>query len=166
MAASKKKTIKKEEVPIFASEEQLREVRQEIKDLERMLEEDKRRKEPKIQDVSSVQAEILKKQQYVMRHSPTTLRGEASNKAYKEAKELEKLIKDNMLPSNKFYQKSSSDKDSHLKYRNFEDAVRQQIKFQTDPKLKQATLKYKYLMSRITGGDPAATNLERLRPNR
>ncbi len=128
-----------------------------------MLKEDAQRKVPKITDIAGVKAEILKKQQYIERFSPPMLRGENANRAYKEAKELEKTIKDNMPKSSLYGQHYPRGSDSHLQAQKFEEAVRQQIHFQTNPELKQAVLKYKHLMARIDPSDPTVRNIERLR---
>jgi uncharacterized membrane-anchored protein YjiN (DUF445 family) len=160
------KPKKEEPIPVFASEANIASVRADIKELENMLEEDKRRPTPKITNPTEVRSEIIKKQQYIERNSPSTFRGEAANRAYKEAKELEKLIKNNMPKSSEFYQQYPKGTDSHLKAQKFEEAVRKQVKFQSDPAIQKAVLRYKYLMSRLSGGDPATRNIERLRANR
>ncbi len=167
MAAPKKKVAKRPDpIPVFASEAQIKSVKEEIRELEGMLLEDSQRKVPKIQDVGSVKAEILKKEQYVLRNSPSKLKGEAANKAYKEAKELEGIIKKNMPKGKSYHQPYPKSGASHLKSQNFEDAVRQQMAFQMNPQIKTAVLKYKNIMARLSGGDPHETNIERLRSGR
>lgn len=157
------KKPKKEVVPVFASEETLKEVKRDIKELEIMLKEDSARARPMIQDPASIKAEILKKQQYVLRHSPTGLRGDNANKAYKEAKELERIIKANMPGKKTYYKRYPKNEDDHSKHTDFENAVKQQIKFQTDPKVKHAIARYKYLMGRLDPQNPTVRNIERLR---
>lgn len=157
---------KKESYPIFASKERIKEVQSDIKELEFMLKEDSLRKIPKITDIAGVKAEIFKKQQYIERHSPTMLRGENANRAYKEVKKLEKTIKENMPKSSLYGQHYPRGSDSHLQTQKFEEAVRQQMHFQTNPELKQAVLKYKHLMARLSGNDPSERNIERLRSSR
>ncbi len=164
MAVQKKK--KAESFPIYATKERIKEVESDIRELELMLKEDSQRKVPKITDIAGVKAEILKKQQYIERYSPATLRGENANRAYKEAKELEKTIKENMPKSSLYGQHYPRGSDSHLKAQKFEEAVRQQIHFQTNPELKQKILKYKHLMARIDPSDPTVRNIERLRSAR
>lgn len=178
MVAQKKKPVKGakakrlpnsriiEPLPIYASEDRIKEVKNDIRELEFMLKEDAQRKQPKITDVSSVKAEILKKQQYIERCSPPAFRGENANRAYKEAKELERIIKDNLLKSSRFGQHYPKGDDSHLKQQKFEEAVKQQIKFMTNPTIKQAVQKYKYIMSRLDPHDPTVRNIERLRSGR
>ncbi len=167
MTAPKKKVTKRPDpVPIFATEAQLNSVKQDIKELEGMLIEDSRRKVPLIQDTASVKSEILKKQQYILRNSPTGFRGEAANKAYKEAKELEQLIKKNMPKGNAYHQPYPKGSASHLKQQKFEEAVRQQVAFQTNPQIQNAVLKYKNIMARLDPHDPTVRNIERLRVSR
>jgi len=169
MVAQKKKPTKSkrpEPIPVFASPERLKEVQQDIHELEVMLEEDAKRPVPKITDPTSVKAEILKKQQYIMRHSPPAFRGENANKAYREAKECEKIIRENMPKASMFAQNYPKSTDSYSKQQKFEEAVKQQVRFMTDPKIKQAVNRYKYLMSRLSGGDPRERNIERLRSTR
>ncbi len=162
----KTKTKKSEALPIYASEARIKEVENDIKELEFMLKEDAQRKEPKITDPDSVKAEILKKQQYIERCSPPAFRGENANRAHKEAKELEKIIKDNLLKSSQFSQQYPKGSDSHNKQQKFEEAVKQQMHFMTNPKIKQAVQKYRYLMSRLDPHDPTVRNVERLRSGR
>jgi hypothetical protein len=163
----KKATVKKPEaIPVFASKERIAEVKNDIRELESMLKEDAQRKVPKITDVDGVKAEIFKKQQYIERHSPAQLRGENANRAFKEAKELERIIKEKMPKASVFGQHYPKGGDSHLKQQKFEEAVRQQMHFMSDPKVKQAAQKYKYIMARLSGGDPRESNIERLRSAR
>ena len=86
--AGKKAAKKKNSAPeIFASEDRIREVKNEIRELETMLREDEARGERrKIHDVAGIKSEIIKKQQYVEKFSPSKLTGEAANRAYREAK--------------------------------------------------------------------------------
>ncbi len=164
MAVQKKK--KAESFPIYATKERIKEVESDIRELELMLKEDATRKVPKITDPAGVKAEILKKQQFILRNSPPVFRGENANRAYKEAKELEKVIKDNMPKSSLYNQHYPRGSDSHLKQKKFEDAVRQQMAFQTNRQLKQAVLKYKSIMSRLDSSDPTVRDIERLRSAR
>jgi hypothetical protein len=162
--AGKKAVKKKDSTPVFASEENLRDVKNEIRELESMLREDEARGDKrKIQDVMQVKAEILKKQQYIERHSPSKLRGEAANKAYKEARELEKVIQENMPKANDYYQRQPKNSDSYSRQQDFEAAVRQQIHFQSNPELKRAQMKYKAIMAQLDPQNPTVRNLERLR---
>jgi hypothetical protein len=162
MATSKKKT--KESTPILLTETQIRETQSEIRELEGMLKQDEQRGDKrKISNPDEIRAEILKKTQYLERLSPRKLVGNAANQAYKEAKEIEKMLKEAMPTTNEFYRKYPKNSDSHLKHQKFEEAVRKQMAFQANPKLKEAAMKYKYLMSRLSGGDPQERNLERLR---
>lgn len=172
MVAPKKKPVKTakakkpEPFPVYASETQIKEFQRDIKELEIMLAEDRQRKQPKITDPDGVKAEILKKQQYIERHSPPKLRGDNANKAYKEAKQLEKIIKENMPKSSAFNQQYPKGSDSYNKQQKFEEAVKQQMRFMSNPKVKQAVLKYKYIMARLSGNDPSERNIEKLRANR
>ncbi len=152
----------------FATPQEIQAVRQEIHELEGMLEEDRRLfpKNPKIQDEVAFRADILKKTQWLERMSPTKLRGEASNKAYREMKELERVLKEAMPTQRQCHRRAAGQKDSHLQYRNFEDAVARQIRFQTDPKLTEAAYRYKWLAARVDPSDPTLRNIERLRPGR
>ena len=157
---------KKPENSIFATPERIKEVQGEIRELEIMLTEDSHRGQPKISDVDGVKAEIIKKQQYIERHAPAKFRGANANRAYKRAKELERIIKENMPKSSLYGQQYPKGADSHLKQQKFDEAVRQQMHFQSDPKLKQAQLEYKHLMARLDPGDPTVRNIERLRSQR
>lgn len=158
-----KKVKPVEAIPIFATESQIKSVQQDIRDLEIMLAEDRQRKVPLIQDVIAVKADIIKKQQYILRNTPSLLKGDAANRAYKEAKALEAIIKEKMPSANKYHQPYPKGETSHLKQQKFEDAVRQQIAFQTNPVIQQAVLKFKSIMARLDPQNPMVRNIERLR---
>jgi hypothetical protein len=169
MVAPKKKPAKAkkpEALPVYATPERLKEVNAEIHELETMLAEDAKRPQPKITDPDGVRAEILKKSQYVMRHSPPSFRGENANRAYREAKELAKFLQENMPKKSLYHQHYPKTSDSYSKQQKFEEGVRQQMQFMTDPKIKQAAIRYKYIMARLSGGDPHERNIERLRSGR
>ncbi len=143
----------------LATPQQCTEIRQEINHLERMLESDKRSRSPKIQDVEEFKAEISKKKKMLEAHAPKALRGKNKDKAFKRAKELGKFIEEQMPKSKDYFKqgpKRGCDND-------FDRTVRQQIIFQTDPKIQKAIHEYKNLMGRLEPNDPTIRNIERLR---
>ena len=114
---------------------------------------------PKITDVREFMGIINEKKSILENHIPLKLRGQASNKALARTKELAKKIKDE-LPSKKDYfmpyPKDGSSSD-------FERIVKQQVRFQTDPKIQSMVREYKHLLRRIDPSDPTISNIERLR---
>ncbi len=139
------------------------ELKQEINTLERMLKADKVSKHPKIQDEVEFVGNIKKKKEELRIHAPVKLTGQNANKAYALAKKLRGILEKHMPTSKAYFQDQTRDKDSHDKKRNFENAVLQQIAFQTNPKLQMVAQRYKHLMRRIDPDDPNISNLETIR---
>jgi len=164
----KKKSRRPLPETVFASESQIRAVKNDIVEMERMLIDDKKLfpKNPHIQDEVAFKAEIIKKQQWIERVSPKALKGEAANKAYTEMKNLQELVKDRMPKSSLFYQRYPKGSDPHKSVQKFEEGVRAQMAIQNDPVLKKAQFRIKYLAARLDPANPELRNLERLRPNR
>lgn len=139
------------------------ELKQEINYLEKMLKDDKSSKSPKIQDEVEFVAQIKKRKHELKNHMPAKLEGQQANKAYELAKKLKVYIQNRMPSKKAYFQKQIRDSDGHSKHRDFEDAVNQQIAFQTDPKIQKAVRAYKHIMSRLDPNDPRIRNIEMLR---
>lgn len=143
----------------LATPQQVKEIGADINHLEKMLEVDKRRPHPKIQDVAEYNEEIKKKKILLTNHAPKPLRGKNKDKAAKRIKELDSYIKDQMVRKadfNKRYPKDSCDND-------FERAVNQQMAFQSNPEIQKAIKERKHLWGRLEPQDPMIRNVENLR---
>jgi len=134
------------------------EIRAEINHLEKMLQADRRSRSPKIQDEAEFMAEIKKKKDILEKHAPRELRGRSKDNAWKRVKELDAFIKEHM-PSKREYFMRPTDGGVN----DFERAVRQQMKFQSDPKIQRAVQERKYWMGRLEPKDPTVRNIENLR---
>jgi hypothetical protein len=145
---------------VHLSVDQIRGIKQDIKELENMLKADKASGRPKIQNEAEFVAEIKKKKKLLKDHSPKELRGQNKNKAYARAKELREIIADAMPKKRDYYQRYPKGGDmTH----DFDRTVRQQMAFQKDKKLKQAVQEYKHIMRRLEPDDPTISNIELLR---
>ena len=147
----------------YMSEALLRENEGEVKSLERMLEEDRHRKNPKIQDEHLIREEIAKRKELIKQHGPHQLKGQRANKAYAEARELEGRIKEAMLSGKEFKRPYPTSKSSHRAEGDFEQAVQHEMRVMKDKKLKKDITRYKAIMRNIDPSDPTLTNIERLR---
>ena len=148
---------------ILMTKEQVAEAKKRISDAEKLLKDDRAWVRSKITDEAEIRKEIAKDQKLIADHSPRKLRGEKSNKAYKEAKLLAEKIKKAMPRVSEYYQRQPKDSDGHSKVSDFDRAVRQQMEFQTNPEIKQAIIRYKNIMRRIDPDHPTITNIEALR---
>lgn len=117
----------------------------------------------KIVDKEGVRREIEKKRKMIERYTPKKLTGEAANRAFKLARELEKRIKDAMPSAKDYFQRASRKNDGYSKQQSFEQAVNAQFKFQTDKKLQQDIVQYKALMGQLDPDNHELRNIERLR---
>ena len=147
----------------YMTEAQIRENEQDIRSLERMLEEDKHRSSPKIQDPYLIEKEIREKRELLKRHAPQKLKGNRANEAYAEAKRLEKRIQESLLRGKDYKQPYPTSKSSSHADRDFERAVQHEMKFMTDRELKRDITKYKAIMRNLDPDDPTLANIERLR---
>jgi len=93
------------------------------------------------------------------KHAPKQLRGKTKDKAAKRAKELGKFIEEQMPKSKDYFKQGPR----HGCDNDFDRTVKQQVIFQTDPKIQKAVQEYKYLMGRLEPQDPTIRNIERLR---
>jgi len=134
-------------------------IKQEIEGLENMLKADQSSKNPKIQDVGEFVQNIRKKKVVLENHVPKKFRGQTSNAAWSRAKDLGKKIKKELPGKKDYYMRYPKDDSSQ----DFERVVKQQVRFQTDPKIQSMVREYKHLMSRIDPSDPTIRNVERLR---
>ena len=141
----------------------IKELKQEINSLERMLKDDRASGRPKIQDEVEFKAQIKKRQKELDTHMPVKFTGQQANKAYDLAKKLKVYIQNRMPSKKAYFQKQIKDADGHSKYQDFENAVNQQIAFQTDPKIQKAVRAYKYIMAKLDPNDPRVRNIEMLR---
>ncbi len=149
---------------VYASGAQIRSAEDDIKHLEGMLRADRTRGDKrKISNESEILQEIKQKQSLIDEHIPHKLKGQTANKAYAEAKKLANEIKEAM-PSGRAYRQPYPGKNtSHKKERDFEDAVRQQVAFQTDKKLKMKVKRFRAMMAELDPSDPRVRNIENLR---
>ena len=143
----------------FITPAQAAKTRQEIENLEVMLQEDRKNKTPKITDIGEVMNQIRTKKAVLENHTPKKLRGQTSNSAYARAKELAAKIKDEMPGKKDYFMRYPKDESSS----DFERVVKQQVRFQTDPKIQSMVREYKNIMARIDPSDPTGRNIERLR---
>ena len=143
---------------VHATDRQIKEWEQEVKDLENMLKSDRVSENPKISDKVEFMKEINKKKKLIKNHSPKPLTGEEKNKWYAKAKEIEKVLQEHMPRKSAHGMKYPKGYDH-----DFERAVKQEIAYMTNPKLKRLQLAYKHIMRRLDPQDPTVTNIERLR---
>ena len=134
-------------------------IKQEIEGLENMLKADQSSKNPKIQDVGEFVQNIRKKKIVLENHVPKKFRGQTSNTAWARAKDLGEKIKKELPGKKDYYMRYPKDDSSQ----DFERVVKQQVRFQTDPKIQSMVREFKHLMSRIDPSDPTIRNIERLR---
>ena len=146
---------------VHASVDQIREIKNDIAHLERMLKADQSQTTPKITDVTEFKAEIAKKKKLIKNHAPKKLKGKEASKAYAKAKELKKIIQEAMPSSKEYYRPYPKGENGHNF--DFERAVKQQMAFQTDPKIQKAVINYKSILRRIDPDNPEITNIELLR---
>lgn len=158
----KKKTKQPIEKTLL-TEVQVREVRERIDAAEKMLNDPRDWVRKKITDPELIKYKMKKDEQLLEEYSPRKMRGANANKAYAEAKELAKKIKDAMPSSSDYFQRYPKNSDGHSKQADFERAVAQQVKFQTDPNILRMVARYKYIMARLDPSDPTIRNIEKLR---
>ena len=141
----------------------VKELKQEIKHLEGMYLADKASGNPKIGDKNEFFKDVNSKKKELKDFAPREFTGEARNRAYKEKKKLAKFIQSQMPKPNAYFQKQYRDSDSHGKYQDWEQAVQQQVHFQTDPNCIKAVRRYKNIAARLDSQDPTVKNIELLR---
>jgi len=144
---------------VHLSADNIRGIKNDIKELENMLSADIASGSPKIQNRAEFTREITEKKKILKDHTPKELRGANKNKAYKRVKELKKIISDAMPPSKEYYQPYPKAGSSY----DFERVVNQQMAFQTDKKMQSMVQEYKHLCRRLDPSDPTITNIELLR---
>jgi len=147
----------------FETVSNIKNIKAEIVNMERMLEADQKREQKKIQDPQKLKDEIKSKKKFLNEVTPKKLKGQSVNKAYKRAEQLQEVIKKEMLPENEFHRQYPKDSDGYLKKQEFERAVQQQMNFQTNPTIKKAISEYKTLMRTIDPDDPNVPNIENIR---
>jgi len=146
---------------VHASVDQIREIKNDIAHLERMLKADQSQTTPKITDVTEFKAEIAKKKKLIKNHAPKKLTGQKASKAYAKAKELKKIIQEAMPSSKEYYRPYPKGENGHNF--DFERAVKQQMAFQTDPKIQKAVQNFKSIMRRLEPENSEISNIELLR---
>lgn len=151
---------------------QIKELKDDIKETEKMLMTDQRSRNPKISSPGDVIKELKKKKAVVENHAPKPFKSvHEENKANAVVKQLAKFIQKHMPSNREYYQMYPKQKDKHgnpmtpdhRQKSDFDRVVKQQIFFQTDPKVKLAVQRYKHLMRRLDPNDPSITDIERLR---
>ena len=141
----------------------VKELKQEIKDLEGMYHADQASGSPKIGDRQEFFKDINKRKKELKDFAPKEFKGEARNRAYSELKKLRNFIKRQMPKSNMYFQKQIRNSDGHSKYQDFESTVQQQMHFQQDPNCVKAVRRYKNIAARLDPHDPTINNIELLR---
>lgn len=114
----------------------------------------------KIQDREAILQEIREKEKFLETYEPTKLKGEAANKAYAYAKELEGKIKESLQGSGDFYRKYAEQGKDGLA---FDRAVEHEMKLMQDKGYKQMVKEYKAIMRRLDPDNPSISNIERFR---
>ena len=140
--------------------QQAKEIGAEINHLERMLQVDRMSPSPKIQDVAEFRADIAKKKKILNNYTPKPFRGKNKDKAAKRIKELDSFIKEQMPSSKSYYQNYPKNGGCD---NDFERAVRQQMAFQSNPKVQKAVAERKNLVGRLEPQDPYIRSVENLR---
>lgn len=148
---------------VHLSNAQIAEIKSEINGLEAMLSHPDDHIRNKITDPEGVKKLIRKRQELLKVHTPKKLTGKSANKAYERAKELKEKIAEAMPTRGQYYQREPRPGDGHGKHRDFEEAVKQQMAFQTNPGLNAAVLEYKSIMRQLDPSDPTIANIENLR---
>jgi len=155
--------MQKKKEKSFETVSNIRNIKSEISSMERMLAADQKSEHKKIQDPQKIKDEIKSKKKFLNEVTPKKLKGQTANKAHKRIEQLQEVIKKEMLPENAFYKQYPKDSDGHSKKQEFEKAVQQQMKFQTDPVIKKAVSEYKTLMRQLDPDDSNAPNIENVR---
>lgn len=152
--------------------EQINQTKKDIADLENMLKADRSSRHPKITDEVEFLKDVKEKKQLLKDHAPQPFESDGQkNKAYEAAKKLRAFISAQMPSRRDYYQNYPREVDrygnpispDHNAKMAFDRAVRQQMKFQTHPKILRAVHLYKNIMRRIDPADPTITNIELLR---
>jgi len=150
---------------VYASPEQIREVKTEINQLTRMLkgkqiERGVFGRADKIQDKDAILQEIRQKEKFLETYEPKKLRGEAANKAYARAKELEEKISECLQGSKDYFQKYADKGKDGLA---FDRAVDHEMRLMKDKKYKQMVKEFRAIMRQLDPDNPTLGNLERFR---
>jgi len=157
---------------VHLSTTQIGGLKKEIKELEQMWKEDRQRARPKITDEAEFQKVIKDKKKLLVDHAPQPFQSEAQkNKAYAASKKLAEFISNQMPPKRAFFQMHPKETDKwgnpvmpdHTEKQEFDRTVRQQMRFQTNPKIQRAVHLYKNIMRRLDPMNPSIANIERLR---
>jgi len=160
----RKKAPKKSEFDlVHITPTQIREIKSEINELEKMFKADQASGRPKIQNEIEFKAEIKKKKKVLQNHAPKKLKGPKANRAYKLAKELKKKIQAAMPSSRAYFQQYPKSSDKHTKQADFERTVAQQVAFMQNSEIQQAVTQFKHIMRRLDSSDPTISNIEGLR---
>lgn len=146
-----------------------KELESEIKSLEKMLKSPAG--ERHIGDKAEFRKQIRKRKDELNNFSPKKLTGRKANEAYATAKRLRNYIQERMPGSKDYYRHYPRERDKdgnprtpdHTEKMDFERAVAQQMKFQTDPRIQKACAIYKNLMQRLDPDNPNVRNIENLR---
>lgn len=160
----KKKTPKKSEFDlVHITPAQVREIKSEVNELEKMFKADQASGRPKIQNEIEFKAEIKKKKKVLQNHAPKKLKGPKANRAYRLAKELKKKIQAAMPSSRAYFQQYPKSSDKHNRQADFERTVAQQIAFMQNSEIQRAIQQYKHILRRLDPNDPTVSNIEGLR---
>ena len=155
--------MRRRQEKIFLSESTIKDEKQEIERLERMLEKDRRSGRNLISDEALFKKEIEERKRHLEEHTPHKLTGQPQNRAYEEAKKLKKDIQEALLSHSKFHQPYPKANASQKKQREFQEAVEHETRILRDQALQEKMIRYKELMTRIDPDDPRVRNLENLR---
>ena len=139
--------------------QQARAIEGEIRDAEKMF----KNYRDKISDPASFFKDVAKKKRLLKDHEAVQLKGAEANKAFARAKEIAAKLSE-VMPGKKDYFRPYPKGSTSMEYEgDFERAVSQQMKVQTDPKVKQMVREYKHIMRRLDPQNPTVSNIEGLR---
>jgi len=156
----KKKEVQKSKYDVtLLTPAQAKGIESEIREQERMLKEYGN----KITDPVAVYKDIAKKKKLLRDHGAVQLKGAEGNRAYARAKEIAEKLKDVMPTRTDYFRPYPSSKTGMEYESDFERAVAQQMKIQTDPQLKAMVREYKHIMRRLDPQNPMVSNIEGLR---
>ena len=149
---------------VYLSDDVIRDEKQEIKRLEKMLEADRQRGEHrKIVDEGLFKKELAERKKKVEEGTPHKFPVRQQNRAYDEAKKLKGEIQEALQPANKFYTPYPSNRSSTKRKQQFDEAVQHEVRIMRDPELQKKMQRYKSLMAQIDPSDPRIRNIENLR---
>ncbi len=169
----RKRIQKQPESKVFLTPERAAEIKKEISDLERMVKGNKvdnydgfsvgytPSSASMIMNKGEIVKEIREKQKTLHDFTPQKFTTKESNKAYREAKELRKELKDVLTPNKLLGLKHAEAGTTARKAQSFQQAVEREVYNMRHSQKKIE--RYRYLMQRIDAADKTESSIERLR---